>query len=100
MSDFESQVEAEQSALTDLIGKDVVLDTRGPILYVGRLALVDGVFYRLEEADVHDIVEGRASKEIYLIDARKNGVKKNRKSVFVRHSEVVSISLLEDVVAY
>ena len=100
MSEFESQVDAEQSVLTDLIDKEVVLDTRGPLLYVGKLVLVNSVFYRLEEADVHDIVEGRASKEIYLIDACKNGVKQNRKSVFVRRTEVVSISLLEDVVVY
>ena len=40
MAEFDLHVEAEKSALAELVGKQVVLDTRGPILYVGRAVKV------------------------------------------------------------
>ncbi len=86
--------------LDGFMEKEVVLDTRGAILYLGRLARVLDHFYELADADVHDVVEGRTSKELYIMEARKHGVKKNRKSVFVRKAEIISISRLEDVIEY
>ncbi len=86
--------------LDGFINKDIVLDTRGAILYLGKLAHVYEHFYELADADVHDVLEGHTSKELYIMEARKHGVKKNRKSVFVRKAEIVSISRLEDVIEY
>ena len=93
-----SYVDAQE--LEGFINKDVVLDTRGAILYLGKLGRVLDHFYELVDADVHDVVEGRTSKELYVMEARKHGVKKNRKSVFVRKAEIISISRLEDVIEY
>ncbi len=86
--------------LDGFINKDVVLDTRGAILYLGKLVHVYEHFYELADADVHDVLEGRTAKELYIMEARKHGVKKNRKSVYVRKAEIVSISRLEDVIEY
>ena len=95
-----ARAEAEASALAPYMGQLVVLDCRGPIVYVGTLSSVTESFYELKDADVHEMLDGRSSKEIYLMDARKHGVRKNRARVLVRRVEVVSISLLEDVTDY
>lgn len=92
--------DAESTELEGFVGQDVVLDTRGELIYIGKLVKVLGSFYELEDADVHDVVSGRTSKELYILDARKHGVKKNRKNVYVRKVEIVSISRLSDVIEY
>ncbi len=83
-----------------LLGSVVVLDTQSSWLYIGRLSACDGDFVVLEDADARDGTDGHCSKEIYLLDVRKHGVRKNRDRVFVRLSEVVAISRLEDVTVY
>ncbi len=93
-------VSADGPELEGFIDKEVVLDTRGAILYLGKLAKVLDHFYELVDADVHDVLEGRTSKELYVMEARKHGVKKNRKSVYVRKVEIISISRLGDVIEY
>ena len=54
----------------------------------------------LEDADVHDVIAGRTSKEIYILESAKYGVKKNRHKVHVRKNEVVSLSALSDIIEY
>jgi esterase/lipase superfamily enzyme len=89
---------ADESTLDTLIGKPVVLDTAGPLLYIGTLERLDREGYWLTDADVHDRHDGHASKELYVLEAKLHGVRPNRKRVFVMRAEVVSLSLLEDVV--
>ena len=90
----------EGQALAPFLSKEVVLDTRGPLVYLGTLAAVDPFFFTLADVDVHDMQDGRTPKEKYILDARKFGVKKNRARVVVRREEVISFSLLEDVIDY
>lgn len=91
---------SERDELAPFLGEDVVLDTRGELLYLGRLAHVGEWFLELADADVHDMHESRTSKELYVMDAARHGVKKNRRSVHVRKVEVISISRLSDVIQY
>jgi len=91
---------AEAGSLSELLHREVVLDTRGAFLYIGTLAAADEWFYTLEDADVHDGAEGGSTKEVYIMEAAKFGVKKNRRTVLVRNSEVISLSLLDDVIKY
>lgn len=86
--------------LRELVGQDLVLDTASPYLYIGRLTEADEWFVRLADADVHDASETQTTKEVYLIEARKFGVKKNRVNVLVRTDKVISISLLSEVIEY
>ena len=86
--------------LTDLVGHPVVLDIRGPMVYLGTLVEVNAQFFVLVDADVHDVQEGRSTKETYVLDARKYGIRKNREKVLVRAGEVISVSKLEDVSVY
>ena len=86
--------------LHNLVGKEVILDTASPYIYIGRLVEVDDWFLRLEDVDVHDSQETHTTKEVYIIEASKFGIKKNRQSVLVRADKVVSISPLDAVIQY
>ena len=90
----------DRGAIEPFFGKEVVLDTRGPLLYIGALSAVDEFYFTITEVDVHDMQDGHAPKEKYILDARKYGIKKNRARVIVRRDEVVSLSLLEDIIDY
>jgi hypothetical protein len=90
----------ESKELEGYLNVEVVLDTRGELLYLGKLSQILDGFYELVDADVHDCYGGRTSKELYIMDAKKYGVKKNRSRVLVRRVEVLSISKLSDVLEY
>lgn len=101
MSESDEQtVSAEREEIEALLGKGVVLDTRGPIVYLGTLSAIGEWFMTLTDADVHDLADSSTSKEVYIMETAKHGVRKNRSEVYVRKSEVVSLSALESVVRY
>jgi hypothetical protein len=83
--------------LAVLLNQPVVLDTFGPIVYLGTLAEVTDSGFWLIDADVHDCRDGHASKELYVLDARRDGIRPNRARVFVLQSGIASVSRLEDV---
>ena len=83
-----------------LVGQPLVVDTDSQFVYLGTLAEVRDHFVVLKEVDVHDRSEGTATKEQYVMEAKRFGIKANRKEVSVRKSLVVSVSKLEDVIIY
>ena len=96
MTDHQDTTLAE--VLTDHVGKQVVLDTAGTIVFLGVLTDLNDVGFWLEMADVHDCNEGHAGKEAYVYEAKTQGVRTNRKRLFVMRSAVVSLSALDDAV--
>ncbi|HXX95081.1 MAG TPA: hypothetical protein VEN81_15755 [Planctomycetota bacterium] len=83
-----------------LVGQIVVVDTDSSFVYLGTLSRVDAEFLILENVDAHDRREGPSTKEQYIMDTKRFGVKANRKVVSVRKELVVSVSRLDDVVTY
>lgn len=90
----------ERDEMAGLIGMQVVLDTRSSFVYVGTLKEWGEHFVTLSDVDVHDVSEGRAGKELYILESRRTGIQKNRAEALVRKDVVVSISRLEDVLSY
>jgi small nuclear ribonucleoprotein (snRNP)-like protein len=90
----------DNEAWKPLIGQVVVVDTDSMYLYLGTLSRVDDHFVVMTEVDAHDRRESPSTKEQYIMDARRYGVKPNRKEVSVRKAVVVSVSRLEDVLGY
>ena len=78
-------------------GKKVVLDTRSSWMFIGILEEVRKDCVVLTDVDVHDNRDISATKEIYILDSKKTGIKSNRQRVFVNLKFVVSFSALEDV---
>jgi hypothetical protein len=83
-----------------LVGKVVVVDTDSAFVYLGTLKSVDDQFVVLVEVDAHDGRESPSTKEQYVMETKRYGVKANRREISVRTARVVSISRLDDVVTY
>lgn len=88
----------DSDSLAELLGRIVVLDTAGSIIFLGTLLDVKPDGFWLETADLRDKAEGHVSKERYICEAKENGVVSNRRRLFVFRHIVVSISALVDVV--
>ena len=89
-----------RDALQGMVGKDIVVDTRSPWMYIGRLESVQADSVLLKNVDVHDSGETSTPKERYVIDSSVSGIKANRSSVYVSLEYVVSVSLLADVIKF
>ena len=90
----------DQDAWAGWVGQVVVVDTNSNFVHIGTLARVLEHFVELKDADAHDSGEGLSTKEQYVMEAKRFGVKPNRKEVSVRKSAIVSLSRLEDVLLY
>lgn len=88
-------------SLDDYLNVRVVLDTHGPMLFIGRLIAYDDRGYWLTDADVHDRSDGHSSKEVYVSESAKlqraGQCRVNRRRIFVERSAVVGVSALADV---
>jgi len=83
-----------------LLGKVVVVDTDSRFVYLGRLHRVEIEFLVMQDVDVHDRRESPSTKEQYIMDMKRFGVKPNRKEVHVRKTQVVSVSTLDDILGF
>ena len=84
--------------LDEFLNQKVVVDLSCPYVCLGKLVRADEHFLELKNADLHDLRDTETTRELYVADSVATGVKRNRKRVLVRRSEVVAVSLLEDVV--
>lgn len=80
-----------------LIGHNVVLDMNSRFVCLGVLVGGDREHYVLDQADMHDLRDTATNREMYVLNARKYGIRVNRTRVYVRREEVVAISALADV---
>ena len=80
--------------------QNVVVDTTSHFVFIGKLQDCSDFLLTLSDADVHDRRESPSMNEKYIIDARKYGVRRNRRRVHIRLEEVISLSLLDDVIEY
>lgn len=88
----------ETSPWIAAVGEPVVLDLASPYVVLGTLDRVEGTCLRLTEADVHDLRDSKTTRELYVLEARRHGIRCNRHVATVRIAEIVSFSRLEDVV--
>lgn len=86
------------SAFEKLVGREVVIDVVSQYVYLGKLTGYDAKYIVLEQADVHDLRDTATTRELYVIDSKRLGIRTNRDRVLVRVGEIVSISALDDVV--
>ena len=84
--------------LDEMLDAKVVVDLVSPYVCLGRLTRFDDHFIEMKNADLHDLRDTDTTRELYIADSVATGIKRNRKRVLIRRSEVVAVSLLEDVV--
>ncbi|WZO97648.1 hypothetical protein EP7_004690 [Isosphaeraceae bacterium EP7] len=83
--------------LHDLIGQVVVIDLRSTYVCLGKLIGYDEAYLELSDADLHDFRDSAATREVYVYDSARLGVRRNRARVLLRHDEVVAVTLVRDV---
>jgi len=81
-----------------LHGRVVVVDMSAPFVILGTLAASNAHCLILENADVHDLRDTNTTRDIYVADSLRLGIRANRKQVFVRLAEVICLSALDDVI--
>ena len=86
--------------LEALIGQQVVVDSKGPFLYIGTLSKVNPNTLLLTNVDVHNTGDSPTTNERYLINALKDGVRVNRQTAYVLSEDIVSVSPLSAVIPY
>jgi hypothetical protein len=84
--------------LDEWIGEKVVIDLRSPYVALGTLVRFDELFVELKNADMHDLRDTDTTREMYVVDSKLTGIKRNRKRVFVVRAEMVAVAKLDDVV--
>ena len=92
-------IAAANSPWQALEGQIVVIDCNAPFVIVGRLRAEASSYVELVEADVHDLRDTSTTREKYVLEIRRHGVRPNRQRVWVRTSEIVAVSRLDDVIA-
>jgi hypothetical protein len=89
---------ADSSPLpSGLIGQVVVVDLKAPYVCLGTLVGHNATFLELADADLHDFRDSTASREVYVYDSARLGVRRNRAWVYLRCDEVVAITRLADI---
>ena len=83
--------------VAELIGQIVVLDFRSSYVCLGTLVGVDDLFFAVEDADLHDFRDSTATREVYVYDSARLGIRRNRARVLVRRDEVVAVTRFADI---
>lgn len=83
--------------LDEFLEQKVVLDLVSPYVCLGKLVRYDEHFLELKGADLHDLRDTDTTREVYVAESVATGIKRNRKRVLIRRTEVIAIAKLEDV---
>lgn len=83
--------------LSELRGQIVVIDLRSPYVCLGTLTGADAEYLEIRDADLHDFRDSSASREIYVYDSARLGIRRNRQRVLVRRDEVVAIGRFDEI---
>jgi len=89
--------DARMAGLEGYVDRVIVIDTKSTYIFIGTFRGAEGDYFVLEDADVHDCAEGKATKELYVFEAKRYGVHPNRTRVLVSAREALSVSGLDEV---
>lgn len=89
-----------KEALARYLKKKIVVDTRSSWVYIGILEEILDSSIMLTEVDVNDNGDISTTKECYILESKKTGIKANRLRVFVNLNDVISFSSLDDVKSF
>jgi hypothetical protein len=81
-----------------LVGEVVVLDLRSSYVCLGTLHRADADYFELRDAYLHDFRDSAATREVYVYDSRRLGIRRNRESVLIRRDEVIALTRFRDIV--
>jgi len=82
--------------LQHLVGQTIVVDTATRFMYLGVLREISERWVELAEVEVIDTEKVHVSRDLILIEKKRDGVKVGRRRVVVSLPSIISISALED----
>ena len=74
-----------------------MIDFRSSYVCLGKLARYDALFLDVLDADLHDFRDSPASREVYVYDSARVGIRRNRARVLISRADVVAITRFSDV---
>ena len=66
-------------------------------LLLGILTGFDREFLSLRDADLHDFRDSSATREVYVYDSARLGIRRNRAQVLLRRDEIVAVTRFADI---
>jgi small nuclear ribonucleoprotein (snRNP)-like protein len=82
---------------SELVGKKVVVDLKSSYVCLGTLRATDDVFLELADADLHDFRDSAATREVYVYNSIRLGIRRNRARVLLSREDVVAITRFDDI---
>jgi hypothetical protein len=86
-------------SLASMVGEVIVVDLKSTYVCLGTLAGADEQFLDLRDADLHDFRDSTATREVYIYDSVRFGIRRNRARVLLRQDDVVAITRFADIAA-
>lgn len=86
--------------LESFLNKVVVVDLISSYVCLGTFVACDAQFLELQDADLHDFRDSPATREVYIHDSVRFGVRRNRVRVLVRRADVVAITQFDDIATF
>lgn len=85
------------SLLDSMVGYIVVVDLKSTYVCIGTLVACDGQYLEMRDADLHDFRDSTATREVYIYDSARLGIRRNRIRALVRIDDVVAISRFDEI---
>jgi small nuclear ribonucleoprotein (snRNP)-like protein len=86
--------------LEALLGKIVVVDLISTYVCLGTLVGCDTQFLELRDADFHDFRDSPATREVYVHDSVRLGIRRNRARVLIRRDDIVAITRFDEIATF
>lgn len=83
--------------LEPFLGQVVVVDCKSTYVCLGTLVACDENYLELRDADLHDFRDSTATREVYVYDSARLGIRRNRERVLLRQDDVVAITRFDDI---
>ena len=90
--------EPTQHLFDALLGQVIVVDLVSTYVCLGTLAGLDRDYLEIRDADLHDMRDSTKTRELYVYDSIRLGIRRNRSRVLIRRSEVVAVTLFSEIV--
>ena len=83
--------------LAPLMGQIVVVDLKSTFVCLGTLVSCDDLFLEIRDADLHDFRDSAATREVYVYDSVRLGIRRNRTRVLIRLDDVIGLTRFDDI---
>jgi hypothetical protein len=91
---------ANSPLLDEFLGKIVVVDLISSYVCLGTLVGSDALFLDLRDADLHDFRDSTATREVYVHDSVRLGIRRNRSRVLIRRDQVVALTRFDQIATF